>query len=738
MNALVAWYRSMGWAPVRIPPLSKGPVSTSWPTIDYGPDDFAQGDNIGIKLGDPSGGLVDIDLDCPEAIALAGRYLPPTCTFGRVGAGKTPGVVLGWDAVGRERHWLYISPGLRTKKPPHVHVEMRSTGLQSVFPGSIHETGVPIDWCTWVDSGPAAVGADALGAAFGRLCAAVVVARWWGSDAARGQRHDAALAFAGALWHAGWQLEDALDLLLPPMELDGSREPHREKAIRDTWDDDGGRGRWGWPAVQRLLGGVEAGALERAVALVPVARPALVSDADERPEIDLAADQADVLRAIGDALCGRAGTHGLYRQGDALVTVDGPATAHRVAVELGRAVRFVRQTKQARVPAHVPVELASKVAADPPALPELVGRRATPLLRPDGSVWGEPGYDAVCKMWCDGWGDPGARALDREGAAAACARLLGFVWADQWESGDDAFAWLAHTLTVAARPAVGGPVPVWVYSAPAPGSGKTALACVAGVIGGRCGDITSGAVRDDQELALRLDAHAMRPAVVLDNMRGALRSETLEGAVTGGVLTVRRLYIGNARAPWRCVLSVTSNGASIGHDWARRVLPVRLSSRKLPAARDIIEEARGRDDLTADAVGIVAGYLRSGVVSDVTPLLGFVEWARIVAGAIRWAMGVDVVAATRDASADMVASEDDGGPLLDLLAGWLAASKRTEFEAREIFEASGPAALALADLRSEYPDANTLGRRLARCSDSSRALRSRKSHGKRLWRIENR
>ena len=41
--------------------------------------------NIGVLLGDPSGHTVDVDLDCPEALALAGWFLPPTgCKFGRL------------------------------------------------------------------------------------------------------------------------------------------------------------------------------------------------------------------------------------------------------------------------------------------------------------------------------------------------------------------------------------------------------------------------------------------------------------------------------------------------------------------------------------------------------------------------------------------------------------------------------------------------------------------------------
>ncbi|MEZ6092487.1 MAG: hypothetical protein R3C05_31665 [Pirellulaceae bacterium] len=41
------------------------------------PDVFPDNCNVGI-IAEPSGWLVDVDLDCPEALELADQYLPPT------------------------------------------------------------------------------------------------------------------------------------------------------------------------------------------------------------------------------------------------------------------------------------------------------------------------------------------------------------------------------------------------------------------------------------------------------------------------------------------------------------------------------------------------------------------------------------------------------------------------------------------------------------------------------------
>src|SRR5690606_32784070 len=98
-----------------VEPCSKRPVGAWQGRIDE-PEQFAPGDNVGVRLGEPSGWLVDVDLDCAEAIALAPMFLPPTATFGRLSKPRS--------------HWLYIAAGCRTRKPSRSHVELRSTGSQ--------------------------------------------------------------------------------------------------------------------------------------------------------------------------------------------------------------------------------------------------------------------------------------------------------------------------------------------------------------------------------------------------------------------------------------------------------------------------------------------------------------------------------------------------------------------------------------------------------------------------------
>jgi hypothetical protein len=140
-------YIGQGLAVVPIPHRSKRPTIEDWPNLriteETAPEWFnGEAQNIGVLLGNASGGLADIDLDCAEAIDAAPAFLARTRTFGR--------------ASKRCSHWLYKT-GLvatddvatikftDTQKPARIILEIRIGGggkaAQTVFPGSVHPSG---------------------------------------------------------------------------------------------------------------------------------------------------------------------------------------------------------------------------------------------------------------------------------------------------------------------------------------------------------------------------------------------------------------------------------------------------------------------------------------------------------------------------------------------------------------------------------------------------------------------
>ncbi len=162
-------YRTLGWAvtPVR----GKRAYLRGWPTRDLSVDqlrrELAHPDRgIGLVLGARSGDLVDVDLDCAQALEAAPQLLPPTpLIHGRPGRPSS--------------HWWYKAPGTRSaafrgRPEAGMLVEIRADGgAQTCVPPSRHPSGERLRWESWGE--PAAVEAVALHEAVSRLAAAALL-----------------------------------------------------------------------------------------------------------------------------------------------------------------------------------------------------------------------------------------------------------------------------------------------------------------------------------------------------------------------------------------------------------------------------------------------------------------------------------------------------------------------------------------------------------------------------------
>jgi hypothetical protein len=82
-----------GFPLVPIPRGTKKPVLGDWPELQIGQDNFRQYfpavSNVGLRLDN----LVDVDLDVPEALAVADSFLPPTRCLGQKRQSAKPSVV---------------------------------------------------------------------------------------------------------------------------------------------------------------------------------------------------------------------------------------------------------------------------------------------------------------------------------------------------------------------------------------------------------------------------------------------------------------------------------------------------------------------------------------------------------------------------------------------------------------------------------------------------------------------
>lgn len=272
------YYASRGWQVVRIEPMQKGPRDKNWPDLLYPPESFTPGSNIGVKLGARSGGLLDIDLDCPEAAVLAPLFLPDTIKFGREGAWGLKLEHRASDAQPIARHWIYKTTGpARTERPKFLHIEFRADGCQTVFPGSVHETGYPIVWDGDPNREPTTVKPDEIFGAWVELSVAVYTARELVAAQRNRCAHDFLLALAGALYGSGWTEERATRAIMAGCSLvQGNNTTHREDCIKTTWHNEE-KPRTGWPTLSDLVDAQNYKPTKALQKIVDIDRPPVAS-----------------------------------------------------------------------------------------------------------------------------------------------------------------------------------------------------------------------------------------------------------------------------------------------------------------------------------------------------------------------------------------------------------------------------------------------------------------------------
>ncbi len=206
-------YQKRGWQPLPIAHRSKNPNFPGWQkfqttTADLPKHFNGQPLNIGVLLHN---GLTDIDLDSVEAVKIADYFLPETeAVFGRDGKPRSHRLYYCKDAKFEKfNNPFWLKSNDAGKRKTACIVEFRTgDGLQTVFPGSTHETsGEAINWSN--DGEPLHVDAPTLRRAVAQMASACLVSTFWRN----GIRQDLAMAVSGALLRNGFALSEVKNFI---------------------------------------------------------------------------------------------------------------------------------------------------------------------------------------------------------------------------------------------------------------------------------------------------------------------------------------------------------------------------------------------------------------------------------------------------------------------------------------------------------------------------------------------
>lgn len=238
-----------------------------------------------------------------------------------------------------------------------------------------------------------------------------------------------------------------------------------------------------------------------------------------------------------------------------------------------------------------------------------------PIVRENFTIQTAPGY-ANGYLYAP---SPGEDIQPHDGGIdAVLAPFAQFPWATD----ADRFNWLVALLMPLLNSAIpSGVMPLVIVNAHQAGSGKTLLASALSTLYG--GELTSLPNREEEiqkTIVTYLDSHS-KTVVVFDNLRGTLTSPTLEGVLTSGAYSARRLGATEMISMKNNKLWVaTGNNVSVGQDLMRRTLWVSINPgmvdphlRKGFKIADLLSWMRdNRAAMLSNLLGLIDGWREAG------------------------------------------------------------------------------------------------------------------------------
>lgn len=339
-------------------------------------------------------------------------------------------------------------------------------------------------------------------------------------------------------------------------------------------------------------------------------------------------------------------------------------------------------------------------------LPVLTGLASAPMLRPDGSILDQPGYDPVTGILYDPRGVsypsiPREPTIgDARAALAEIKTLLAefpFV-PDDRNSVDPASpsasrsVALSGLLTAADRRSIPH-APLHAFSAPAMGSGKSKLVDLAPMIvsGHEAPVLAQGKTEEEMEKRLGAALIAGDPLVSFDNCEQPLGGELLCQALTQASLSIRILGKSlNVMVPVNAAFFATGNNLVITGDMTRRTLVGALDAKcERPELRQFKMEdpvaviRRARPRYVAAILTILRAYHVAGRPPQSSiPLGSFEVWSRRVRDALIWLGEPDPCTTMERARADDPRTQE----LAAVLTRWDTSIGNTPVTVKEVID----------------------------------------------------
>jgi Domain of unknown function (DUF3854) len=311
-------------------------------------------------------------------------------------------------------------------------------------------------------------------------------------------------------------------------------------------------------------------------------------------------------------------------------------------------------------------------------LPYLAGVIEAPILRTDGTILSEPGYDAETGLYLSSdeeW-PPIPQNPGIEEAKIAAKTLLAPFDQFPFAPSEDKTVLLVAILTALQRRLLES-APLFAFTAPAQRSGKSLLAESIGLIATGRKPAAMSVARDDEEIRKAITSILREGHLItnLDNITRPLDSPDLAKVITQSLHRDRLLGVNEtATLPTNVMWTATGNNITFKGDLPSRVLLCTIDAEmERPEEREFkITNLQGyllehRKELVIGGLTILRAYHVAGrPKQNVKPWGGFDQWSREIREPIVW-LGLADPCRTRER---VILNDPDRELNTDVLRQW--------------------------------------------------------------------
>lgn len=298
-----------------------------------------------------------------------------------------------------------------------------------------------------------------------------------------------------------------------------------------------------------------------------------------------------------------------------------------------------------------PGELAKRIIAGVGewSLHELDKIIDLPVMRKDGSIVAEPGYDPDTNLiLLNGEYRHIVEKIPENPTKENVKEALERIWRPfqyfPFKSPVDRGVFLSTILTVPVRTSL-MKAPGCLFRAPVYGTGKTKMAESIAEMTNKAYTMMSWPDKqDDQRKSLTAEMRRSPEMIIFDNLIGTWSSPDLAKIFTTGLHSDR--VMGKSEMidfKSSCMILGTGNNVTVGGDLARRILICELDpqeerpdKRKFPFD-PVVEARRNVDQIRVDVLTVLRGYIHAGRPQITSETFGsFEDWDGIIRQTVCW------------------------------------------------------------------------------------------------------